>query len=73
MTRKEYVACNGMSERTEEPARAPETPLFFLAAKNEDRRTAVLFCRSARPRTPFFGGTIDDKKGMRGHRMGCQN
>ena len=44
-----------------------------MAAKNEDRRTAVLFCRSARPRTPFFGGTIDDKKGMRGHRMGCQN
>ena len=53
--------------------KGPPNPTFFLAAKNEDRRTAVLFCRSARPRTPFFGGTIDDKKGMRGHRMGCQN
>ena len=52
----------------------PNPPCFyFLSANNDDRRTAVLFCRSARPRTPFFGGTIDEKKRMRCHGMGCQN
>ena len=53
----------------------PKPPCFyFLAANNDDRRTAGLFCRSARPRTPFFfGGTIDEKKRMRCHGMGCQN
>ena len=53
----------------------PNPPCFyFLAANNDDRRTAVLFCRSARPRTPcFLGGTIDEKKRMRCHGMGCEN
>ena len=49
-------------------------PLFCFGRQSGGRRSTVLFWWSALPRTRFFlGGTIDDKKGMRGHGMGCQN
>ena len=52
----------------------PPKPHFFFGSKAWRQKNGCFVLPKCKATNPFFfGGAIDDKKGMRGHRMGCQN
>jgi len=52
----------------------PPKPHFFFWKQNVKTKERLFFFAEVQGHEPLFvGGAIDDKKGMRGHRMGCQN